>query len=94
MYGRYAIFQAKDGQGRKLADLLNSDSPEMKKSGAIIYSVSLEEGNDDIVHVFAGWPTKEAMVKSFKQDKVSSTVEAVKLLLKTPPDSKNLLILD
>ena len=92
MYGRHAIFQAKEDQGRKLVEILDSDSEVMKNSGAIIYSVSLEDGNEDVVHVYGVWPTKEEMVKSLSQKKVNNTVKEIKLLLKSPPISRNLVV--
>lgn len=92
--GRYAIFTALEGRGKELARVLASDTGAMKETGALVYTVGIDEQNVDSVHVYALWSSEADKAASFSHPMVAETVARARQLIVGPPNSKNIIVID
>ena len=94
-YGLTANLVAKPGKGEELANILLQAAELMQSApGSLLYVVSCEPDNSDMIWVYEVWNSKEDHDDSLKIDGVGDLVgQAMPLLAEPPRGGKELNVL-
>ncbi|MHA2502496.1 MAG: putative quinol monooxygenase [Candidatus Kariarchaeaceae archaeon] len=94
-YGLTADLIAKPGKGKELAKILLKAAELMRSAkGAIVYIVSQDPENDDLIWVYEVWKSKKDHGNSLSIDGVSELVgQAMPLLAEPPRGGRELKVL-
>lgn len=95
LYGLQGQLQAKEGQGKALADILIQASQLLASAkGCHLYLVAQDRENSDLVRVTEVWDTKEDHGNSLKDDKVRALIgQALPILAEMPKGGVEMTVL-
>ena len=86
-YGLSGSFTAIDGKGDELASILEDAASLMKDAkGCLVYIVGQQSDNNDVIHVFEVWDSKEDHDNSLHIDGVRELIAKAMPLIEGKPN--------
>ena len=86
-YGLSGSFTAIDGKGDELASILEDAESLMKDAkGCLVYIVGQQSDNNDVIHVFEVWDSKEDHDNSLHIDGVRELIAKAMPLIEGKPN--------